>query len=119
MIGNEKVEINSNQNIKQNTGNVQQQQNQENQNEEQNPQNFNEFDEDEELFLRQKLKPFKMIEFIFIIAIICVAGFIWIKVLRKPLPKGLLRIFGMDDTLYPEQYEKILKARQQQQQQQH
>ena len=78
-----------------------------------NKENFAEISEEDALLLTQKMKPFRIIEIIFIILIICGFGFIWVKILQKPVPKGILRLFGMDDTLYPEQYEKMLNARQQ------
>lgn len=66
--------------------------------------------QEELLLMREQIKPVKIHEIFFVLAIIGVFGYICLVVLKNPVPKGLIRIFGMDDPLYPEQYEKI-KAR--------
>ena len=70
-----------------------------------------EMTEEEALFIQSKIKPFKIFELIFILAILGVGIYIYVGVLKRPFPKILKRVFGMDDTLYPEQYEKYLKAK--------
>jgi len=48
-------------------------------------------------------------DLIIIIGIIFIVYFVWVYIYKQPIPFGILRILGMDDTLYPEQYEKYQK----------
>ena len=65
------------------------------------------FSEEEIMFIRNKMRPMRIMEIAFLFILFGVLAYIWLYVLKNPVPKGLIRIFGMDDTLYPEQYEKM------------
>ena len=45
-------------------------------------------------------------DFLFLAFVVGVGLVIWVFVYRQPIPMELLKIMGMDDTIYPEMVEK-------------
>ena len=64
------------------------------------------FDQQYEIF-RNQMKPFKKFEFLFLLFLFGVIGYVWIYIYKRPVPKIISRVLGIDDTLYPEQLEKM------------
>ena len=44
---------------------------------------------------------------IFIAFVLGVLAFVWVYIYKKPIPFAIKRFLGMDDTVYPEMYEKM------------
>jgi len=59
----------------------------------------------------EKIRPIRLIELFFVCSIIVVILYVYVKVYKNPMPKFLLRILGLDDTLYPEQYNEFLRRK--------
>ena len=71
------------------------------------PDFFNNKEQIKLLDLQNRLRPVKIIEFLFFLFIAGLFLFVWTQVYKNPLPKFIPRLFGLDDTLYPEQYEEL------------
>lgn len=41
-------------------------------------------------------------DMIMLILVIVAVGFVWVVIYKQPIPKVILGIFGVDDTVYPE-----------------
>ena len=51
----------------------------------------------------------KFFDVIFIAFVLTILAFVWVYIYKKPIPFAIKRILGMDDTLYPEVYEKMFQ----------
>lgn len=65
-----------------------------------------ELTEDEALFLREKIRPVKIIEFVFLMMLFGAVLYIYVYVYDQPFPYFLKVLLGIDDCVYPEQLQR-------------